>query len=130
MNFGQAIASGFSNYVNFSTRAVRSEYWYWVLFTIIGAVIASVLDGALFGGSDVPPIGTIFNLATFLPGLAVAVRRLHYIDRTGWWVLIALTEVGLFVMIFCFCQPGSAGPNRFGPDPYGAGGSLTLRPAA
>jgi len=130
MNFAQAIASGFSNYVNFSSRAVRSEYWYWVLFTIVCAIIASVLDGALFSESDVPPIGSVFNIATFLPGLAVAVRRLHDIDRTGWWILIALTVIGLFVLIYWFCQPGTAGPNRFGPDPFGAGGRLNQRLAA
>jgi uncharacterized membrane protein YhaH (DUF805 family) len=121
MNFGQAIASGFANYVNFSGRAVRSEYWYWVLFTILGAIVTSILDAALFSFETVSPLNSVFNVITFLPSLAVLVRRLHDIDRTGWWVLIGLTGIGLILLIYWACQPGTPGPNRFGPDPFGSG---------
>jgi uncharacterized membrane protein YhaH (DUF805 family) len=130
MNFGQAIASGFANYVNFSGRAIRSEYWYWVLFTVIGAIVTLILDDAVFGYESVAPLNSVFNVVTFLPSLAVLVRRLHDIDRTGWWVLIALTIIGLFVLIYWACQRGTPGPNRFGPDPLGSGGWINPpRPA-
>ncbi|WP_455430719.1 DUF805 domain-containing protein [Phytohabitans flavus] len=60
----------------------------------------------------------LLNLALFLPGLAVAVRRLHDTDRTGWWVLIALVPiVGFIVLLVFFLMDGTPGPNRFGPSP-------------
>ena len=117
MNFQQAIVSGFRNYVTFSGRASRSEYWYWVLFVVICAIATGILDRSLFEESEVSPLNSIFSLITFLPGLAVGVRRLHDIDRTGWWWLIALTVVGIILLIVWACQPGTNGPNRFGPDP-------------
>jgi uncharacterized membrane protein YhaH (DUF805 family) len=51
MNFGEAIASGFSNYVNFSSRAARSEYWYWVLFNVLAQVVTEIIDNAVIGMS-------------------------------------------------------------------------------
>lgn len=114
MNFGQAITSGFSNYVKFSGRAIRSEYWYWVLFTILGSIVAGIIDFAL--GLSV--ISSLFALATILPSLAVAIRRLHDLDRTGWWVLLFLIPlIGAIILIIWFCSRGTVGPNRFGPDP-------------
>jgi uncharacterized membrane protein YhaH (DUF805 family) len=117
MNFPQAIASGFRNYATFAGRASRSQYWYWVLFTIIGAVFTAILDQAIFPDSDYMPLNSIFNLLCFLPGLAVIVRRLHDIGRTGWWWLIAFTIVGLIVLIVWACQKSDAGPNVYGPEP-------------
>jgi uncharacterized membrane protein YhaH (DUF805 family) len=59
----------------------------------------------------------VFSLATLLPSLAVAARRLHDTDRTAWWLLLALTGIGIFVLLVWFCFKGTPGPNRFGPDP-------------
>jgi uncharacterized membrane protein YhaH (DUF805 family) len=122
MNFQQAIASGFRNYATFSGRACRSEYWYWVLLAVIGGIATGVIDRALFSESEVSPLNSLFNLALFLPSLAVGIRRLHDIDRTGWWWLIALTVVGLILLVIWACVKGTAGPNRFGPDPLAGGG--------
>ncbi|HEY2534973.1 MAG TPA: DUF805 domain-containing protein [Xanthobacteraceae bacterium] len=118
MSFRQAIRSGFYNYVEFSGRAIRSEFWYWVLFTIIGGLLAATIDLALFADMDaLSPLDDIFTLVTFLPGLAVAVRRLHDIDRSGWWfLLIFIPLVGAIVLIVFCCMRGSKGPNRFGAD--------------
>jgi uncharacterized membrane protein YhaH (DUF805 family) len=135
MNFWQAIAAGYRNYVNFSGRAVRSEYWYWFLFTLLGSFATEILDAGIFS-SQIPsasPLNDVFNLLTFLPGLTISVRRLHDIDRTGWWILIALTIIGLFVLFYWACVKGTNGDNRFGPDPLPAGISLlgvgrSLRP--
>jgi uncharacterized membrane protein YhaH (DUF805 family) len=118
MGFGQALVSGFKNYVNFSGRAPRSEYWFWVLWMIIISIITATIDYQFFD-SQPGPINTIFGLATFLPSLAMGIRRLHDIDRTGWWTLIALTGIGLFVLLVFACLKGTTGPNRFGPDPLG-----------
>lgn len=114
MNFQDAIASGFKNYVNFSGRAARSEYWYWVLFCFILGVVTAILDTAIFPGNRLSPLNTIAALVTLLPSFAVGARRLHDIDRTGWWQLIAFTLVGIIVLIFWFCQPSQPGSNRFG----------------
>jgi uncharacterized membrane protein YhaH (DUF805 family) len=121
MNFGEAIAAGFRNYVTFSGRAVRSEYWYWVLFAFIVGIVTGILDRAIFSESETGPINLIANVILLLPSIAVGVRRLHDIDRTGWWYLIVFTIIGIFVLIYWACQPGTAGPNRFGPDPMPQG---------
>lgn len=119
MNFQEAIASGFRNYVTFSGRASRSEYWYWVLFAILAGVASSILDAAMFSAGAVSPINSIVNLVLFLPGLAVSVRRLHDIGRTGWWLLISLTIIGIIVLIVWFCQKSDAGSNAYGAAPAG-----------
>ena len=118
MTFTQAIAAGFQNYVNFTGRAARSEFWYWVLFAVLASLVAGLIDLALFGESTISPINTLVGLALFLPGLAVSVRRLHDIDRSGWWVLLVLIPIiGIIVLIIWNCTKGTVGPNRFGPDP-------------
>ena len=130
MNFWQAVWSGFYNYAKFSGRAIRSEYWFWVLFTIIGGLATGSLDYALFPNvSGASPLNGVFELITFLPSLGMSIRRLHDIDRKGWWVLITLTIVGIFVLLYWACKKGAPGPNRFGPDPFGADGYVSPRPA-
>jgi uncharacterized membrane protein YhaH (DUF805 family) len=120
MGFTGAIKSGFSHYVTFSGRAARSEYWYWVLFGFIVAVVSAILDGVIFPYSDTGPIEVITSLALLLPGVAMSVRRLHDIDRTGWWVLITFTGIGVILLIIWACFKGTTGSNRFGPDPLPA----------
>jgi len=125
MGFGQAISSGFRNYVNFSDRAARSQYWFWFLFYLIVMIVTGGIDIALFKDVQVLPINSLAGLALLLPNIAVAVRRLHDIDRTGWWLLIGFVPlIGLIVLIVFFCQAGTPGQNRFGPDPL-AGDVLT-----
>jgi len=114
MGFGQAISSGFSNYVNFSGRSCRSEYWFWVLFVLIADIVAIAIDAAI--GMQI--VSSLFGLAVLLPGLAVTVRRLHDLDRTGWWIFLGLIPlVGAIILIIWFCSRGTEGGNRFGPDP-------------
>jgi uncharacterized membrane protein YhaH (DUF805 family) len=122
VDFLTSITSGFRNYVMFRGRASCSEYWYWTLFVILLAIVTSLVDAVLFGVDvldfdNTPPLNTIATLLTFLPSLAVSVRRLHDIDRTGWWVLIAFTGIGILVLLYWALQSGTWGPNRFGPNP-------------
>ena len=124
MNFGQAIKSGFSNYVTFSGRAARSEFWYWTLFVVLVTMAAGILDRGLFDfdeSTTTGVFGPLVSLIFFLPGLAVSVRRLHDLDRTGWWLLLVLTMIGVILLIIWDCIKGTTGPNRFGPDPLGGG---------
>ena len=116
MNFPEAVAAGFRNYVNFSGRASRSEYWYWTLFYILVAVATALIDAAL----NTSLLNPIASLALFLPSLSVAVRRLHDVDRSGWWFLLILIPlIGAIILLVWYCTRGTPGPNRFGPDPLG-----------
>ena len=111
------------NYVGFSGRARRKEYWFFVLFAIIISFILAVIDG-LTGTfnptSGVGILGAIFSLAILLPSIAVAVRRLHDTDRTGWWILIVLIPfIGFIVLLVFMILDSTPGDNRFGPNPKG-----------
>jgi uncharacterized membrane protein YhaH (DUF805 family) len=123
MGFGDAVKLGFSNYVNFSDRACRSEFWYWALFVEGMAALLFVIQWiAVFGSDSTMAMAItsmilgitymIFGLATFLPGLSVSVRRLHDLDRSGWWILLVLIPlVGTIILIIWFCAKGTDGPN-------------------
>ncbi len=118
MNFTQAIASGFQNYVNFSDRSSRSAFWFWVLFACLVSIVAGTLDYVLFPHMDFSPLQSLVGLALFLPGLAISVRRLHDLDKSGWWVLLNFIPlIGIIILIVWFCMRGTVGSNRFGPDP-------------
>ena len=121
MGFGEAITSCFGKYVTFAGRAARSEYWYFVLFYVVVVVIAAVIDTVVFSAMDFKPLQTIVILATFLPLLAVAIRRLHDLDRTGWWYLIVFTGIGAILLFVWYCMKGTTGPNQYGPDPIPGG---------
>jgi uncharacterized membrane protein YhaH (DUF805 family) len=84
-----------------------------VLFYILAALVTLTID--LMIGMRLTL--TIFSLAAFLPSLALNIRRLHDLDRTGWWVLLHFIPlVGAIILIIWFCTEGTQGPNRFGPD--------------
>ena len=122
MNFGQAIALGFSKYLDFTGRASRSEFWFWVLFAVIGAITTNTLDAAIFvyhnGVSPLnSPLSNIFTIVALLPSLAVATRRLHDVDRTGWWMLLVFTGIGIIALLYWQGQEGTPNQNRFGPNP-------------
>jgi uncharacterized membrane protein YhaH (DUF805 family) len=128
MAFTAAIRSVLAQYVGFTGRARRSEYWWWALFTVLVGLAAAILDsvlGTTFGPDNSPAwrgstgvIGSIVNLALLLPTLAVAVRRLHDTDRSGWWLLIGLVPiVGAIVLLVFFVMDSTAGTNRFGANP-------------
>jgi uncharacterized membrane protein YhaH (DUF805 family) len=113
MGFVEAISSCFNNYVGFEGRAPRSEYWFWVLFVVIVSAVLRGVGHVLSGGVF---LSGIFDLVVFLPGLAVAVRRMHDVDKSGWFLLVGFIPViGWLVLLYFAVQPGTPGPNRFGP---------------
>ncbi len=125
MSFQDAVRTCLTQkYADFNGRARRSEYWYYVLFTVIVAIVADIID-RIVGTNDMFSnnglVGTIASLALLVPSLAVGARRLHDTDRSGWWQLISLTVVGVIVLIVFWVQD-SKGDNKHGPNPKGLGG--------
>ena len=106
MNFGQSITYCFSNYFNFNGRGSRSEYWWFILFCMILELGGSVWDASM---GDMSGNGFMYWLAvaaTFFPSIAAASRRLHDINKSGWWQLIALTIIGLIPLIIWLASVG------------------------
>jgi len=104
MTFGESIQTCFSKYADFTGRASRSEYWWWFLFVFLATMAASVVNDK---------VSALFSIAVMLPGLAVGTRRLHDIDKSGWFQLLFLIPViGWIILIYWAAQEGKE-PNRF-----------------
>ena len=116
-------------YATFEGRARRKEYWYFVLFYCLAVIALTVVDGIAGTLEEEAGIGLfsgLFVLGTFLPTIAVLVRRLHDTNRSGWWVLIKFVPVvGAIVLLVFTVQDSQPGGNRFGPNPKGVIGPGT-----
>ena len=108
-------------YAVFSGRSGRKEYWYFILFYFIIYIALMLIERAAGTGharSGVGILAGIYSLALLIPSIAVAVRRLHDTDRSGWWLLIGFIPlIGSIVLIVFLVLDGTAGTNRFGPNP-------------
>jgi uncharacterized membrane protein YhaH (DUF805 family) len=114
---------------DFGGRSSRKEYWMFALWYVAILVLLSVLDqlvfgsaGALGGSKEIGSAATVevalnfynaFYLITLVPSVSVSIRRLHDINRTGWWLLISLTIVGIILLLYWAVKPGDKGVNRF-----------------
>lgn len=109
------------NYAVFSGRARRKEYWMFVLFNVIFSIVATILDNVLgLAIKDVGygPIYILYALAVLIPGIAVAVRRLHDTGKSGWFLLLGLIPcVGGIILLVFVVTAGDVGDNEYGPDP-------------
>jgi uncharacterized membrane protein YhaH (DUF805 family) len=146
MGFSDALKTCFTKYADFSGRALRSEFWWWYLFTFISGFVLTSLDIAVFdlAWDEIGPLSALFSLVTFVPTLAVTARRLHDGDRSGWWQIwpapafivvllgVAISDgfggllalvAGLFFFVFLYwlIVKGTNGDNRFGPNPLAQG---------
>jgi uncharacterized membrane protein YhaH (DUF805 family) len=119
MTFPQAVRTCLSKYADFSGRARRSEFWYFVLWTFLVSVVASIIDVVLGTrwGSGSGLVETLADLALLLPTLAVGARRLHDISRSGWWLLVGLVPCAGFIVLVVFFVLDSHADNRYGPSP-------------
>lgn len=108
------------NYVGFSGRARRKEFWMFVLVNLVLTGVLAALDKmlGLRIAKDEGLLTTIYGVLIFLPNLALQFRRLHDTDRSAWWLLLLLIPiVGWLVILVFNCQNGTPGANRFGSDP-------------
>ena len=95
------------NYATFNGRARRSEYWYFFLFNVIISIAVSIIGGML----EMAFLGNIYSLAVLIPSIAVGVRRMHDVGKSGWFLLIPIYNIILAV------TEGEKGENQYGPDP-------------
>ena len=105
MNFGQSVSTCLRKYADFAGRGPRPEFWWFYLFQVLAYVVVAMVSSTL---------ASVVALALLLPSLAAGARRLHDIDRTGWWQLLLLTGLGFFVLLYWWVQPSQPEPNRFG----------------
>lgn len=112
-------------YADFTGRARRTEFWMFVLFSVIISIVLRLIDYAIFGNSSSGgPLGLLYSLAVLLPSIAVSARRLHDIGRSGWWQLIGIIPIiGWILVIVWFATPGRAEPNQWGPNPKAESGA-------
>lgn len=121
LSFTDAVRQVFNKYATFKGRARRSEYWWFMLFYYLVLLVAVLLDnlfGITFEYAFYGPIYCLVPLALFLPSLAVAVRRLHDINKSGWnilWGFIPL--IGAILLLVWCCQDSKAEANQYGESP-------------
>ena len=122
MSFIEAIKICFIKFADFSGRATRSEFWYFSLFVVLLGVIATNIDASIAGETFwsyqgvLGPAESIYYLTTIVPSFSVSVRRLHDIGRSGWWVLIFLTIIGIFLLIYWACLRSEERINKYGEN--------------
>ena len=119
MTFLDSIKSCFNKYGNINGRATRSEYWYWTLFVILVSVVTFIIDISLLGSSiddEFTPLNSIWSLAVLIPGITVTIRRFHDVNRSGWWILIIFTVIGIIPYFYWLVKGSDANENSFGPS--------------
>lgn len=133
MTIVEAVKSYFIKWNDFSSRASRSEYW-WALLVLsffgyfvgfgVGFIIAFALSAVGFSPNAIDSVVGISVLVwvifSVIAGTSLVVRRLHDVDRSGWWFLIYFTIIGIVPLLIWFCTKGTAGGNRYGEDPLGS----------
>ena len=121
-NFGNAIGSGFKNYFNFDGRSTRRQFWHFALFALIAMFIAGTIQEIYYYNTSqishpIPfvavlssdgPLPRITGLIILIPYLAVAVRRLHDIGKSGWWILLTVTGIGNILLIIWWATASSS----------------------
>lgn len=122
--------SALKNYATFTGRARRSEYWFFYLFYFIFLVLAVILDnllGITIEDTGIGPLYFVSILAMIIPGLAVTVRRLHDVGKSGWFYFIVLIPIiGSIWLLVLMATDGKPGRNQYGTNPKGIGNEVAL----
>lgn len=112
VSFPEAVTLGFKRYIVFTGRSTRSEFWWWVLFVVVSVLVLNLIS---------PPIQFAFLIIILMPCISLGVRRMHDINRSGWWMLLFvgfMVYVPLIILLILAAFPGNKGPNRYGPEPW------------
>ena len=119
MDFSSAVQSFFNKYATFQGRASRSEFWYAQLFIILTNFFLEFIEGLLGISpfSEVSILASIFQLGVFIPSIAIIARRLHDINKSGWWYFLVLTIIGVIPVVYWFCTKGNDHENDYGTNP-------------
>lgn len=123
MTFQESISTCLTKYAEFTGRAPRSEYWWFVLGQFLIGFVAGFVAGMIghilgMGGTLANIVNIIVTLGLLLPGIAVAIRRLHDTGRSGWWyLLVFIPIIGWLALLFWFVQPSDEGSNEYGEAP-------------
>ena len=104
-----SVISCFNKYFDFETRSSRKEFWYWQLFRILMFLSITFIESLGLSG-----ILFISNFIFLIPEIAVSIRRLHDINKSGWWILLTLTIIGIIPLIYFYCIKGDDGANDYG----------------
>ncbi len=113
--FVQAFLKMLLNYVNFTDRTSRADFWWAYLAICIVSAVVGFICGILGGIGEIFMI--LINFALTIPSIALGARRLHDTGKSALWLLLALTGVGVIALIVFWAQPGDDGDNQYGSDP-------------
>ncbi|MGB0114746.1 MAG: DUF805 domain-containing protein [Ilumatobacteraceae bacterium] len=107
-------------FAKFDGRAGRAEFWWFALANLVAYAVLLILMGIGFAIADglgliLGVLVVIYIAAVIIPSLALAIRRLHDTDKSGWWLLISLIPFGGIVLLVFYLLEGTPGPNKFGP---------------
>jgi uncharacterized membrane protein YhaH (DUF805 family) len=118
VGFVESLLLFFKNYLNFSGRSGPSAYWWYMLWSLIFTILLGLIDSIALdiSAEDLFSFSNLFALITLIPGLALSFRRLHDIDKSAWWLLIVLTIIGFFVLIYWAIKAGDRHENSYGAD--------------
>jgi uncharacterized membrane protein YhaH (DUF805 family) len=122
MNFLEAVKSYFVRWNDFKGRSSRSEYWWAILFTNIANIVLNMLSTTLQQSESVITLVLLLLILGLLLFMLVGIfsliaRRLHDINKSGWWYLLVFTIIGMIPLLYWFVQKGDEADNRFGSDP-------------
>ena len=104
-----SVISCFNKYFDFETRSSRKEFWYWQLFRILMFLSITFIESIGLSG-----ILFISNFIFLIPEIAVSIRRLHDINKSGWWILLTITIIGIIPLTYFYCIKGDDGVNDYG----------------
>ena len=136
MDFITAIKTCGQKYTDFTGRATRREFWFFTLFVQLLFLCSAVLDPYVAGVDPenyfeiYGPVTLIIQIVTLLPSLSVMARRLHDSGTNGWWMLLALTGLGLIPLVYWLCRPSDKESNDFGESPVSNCGDGATEPAS
>ena len=120
MSFSNAVKAYFLKWNDFRTRSSRSEYWWATLFVGLASyLVGGVTEALVFNAMSIALLITMLPIQLFITiaSTCLVIRRLHDVDRSGWWYLIVFTIVGMIPLLIWYCTKGTEGDNRFGKDP-------------